>query len=101
MPPTRPGLPQNGPLLPSSVSTPGGTTVAPVLSMSSQPGRQIGGPHVTSVTGTSGPQGSQSKPSLSGQVLTTPLCKKKQNSLHVKLYYTAECDNIFALISSF
>jgi hypothetical protein len=47
------------------------------LSMSSQPGRQIGGPHVTSITGTSGPQGSQSKPSLSGQVFTIHLSVKK------------------------
>ena len=69
MPPARPGLPPTGPLLPS-VTTPGGTTVAPVLSMSSQPGRQIGGPHVTSVTGASGPQGSQPKPSVSGQVFS-------------------------------
>ena len=53
------------------------TTVAPVLSMSSQLGRQIEGPHVTSVTGTSGPQGSQSKPSLGGQVFTTLLSVKK------------------------
>ena len=74
MPPTRPGLPSvgpNGSLLPLSVSTPGGTTVAPVLSMSSQPGGQIGAPHVTSVTGTSGPLGSQPKPCLIGQVIMT------------------------------
>ena len=77
MSPIRPGLPQNGPLQPSSVSTPGGTTLAPVLSMSSQPGRPIGGPHVTSVTGTSGPQGSQSKPLLAGQVFTKLLYVKK------------------------
>jgi len=45
--------------------------------MSSQPGRPIGGPHVTSVTGTSGPQGSQSKPLLAGQVFTKLLYVKK------------------------
>ena len=71
MPPTRPGLPPvgpNGSLLPTSVSAPGATTAAPVLSMSSQPGGTIGAPHVTSGTGTSGPLGSQPQPSLAGQV---------------------------------
>ena len=71
MPQTRPGLTKpgpNGPLLPPAVSTPGGTSVAPVLPMSSQPGGQIGASHVTSVSGTTGPQGSQTNHSLSGQV---------------------------------
>ena len=68
---TRPGLSKpgpNGPLLPPAVSTPGGTSVAPVLPMNSQPG-QIGASHVTPVSGTTGPQGSQTNPSLSGQVM--------------------------------
>ena len=68
---TRPGLPSvgtNGPLLPPPVSTQGGTTVAQVLPMSSQSSGQLGAPHGTSVTGTSGPPGSQTKPPMCGQV---------------------------------
>ena len=70
MPQTRPlSKPgPNGPLLPPVVSTPGGTAGAPVLSMSSQPGGQIGASHITPVSGTSGPQGSQTNSSLAGQV---------------------------------
>ena len=72
MPNTRPGLPSvgpNGQLLPPSVSTQGGTTVAQVLPMPSQSSGQLGAPHVTSVTGSSGPTGSQTKTLLSGQVM--------------------------------
>ena len=69
MPQTRPlSKPgSNGPLLPPVASAPGGTAGAPVLSMSSQPG-QIGASHITPVSGSSGPPGSQNNSSLTGQV---------------------------------
>ena len=67
MPPRPPG--PNGSIMQPSISAPGGTTVAPVLPISSQPVGQIGPSQVTSVTNTSGPPGSQTRPSLAGQVV--------------------------------
>ena len=63
---SKPG--SNGPLLPPAVSTPGNTTGTSVLPMSSQIGGQIGASHITPVSGTSVPQGSQTNHSLAGQV---------------------------------
>ena len=63
---SKPG--SNGPLLPPAVSTPGSTTGTSVLPMSSQIGGQIGASHITPVSGTSVPQGSQTNHSLAGQV---------------------------------